>query len=254
MKTLYEVFIIDDNKSSIDVLCKSFENKKQFTVSGFSLTAAEGQKKLMLKRPDILFLDVEMPEITGFDFLNEIKESICWPMQVVFYTAYDKYARQALRASAFDFLLKPYTEEELNEILEKFLISQENDISPANKFDKLPNINQPNKTLMIPDIQGHKFVRVDNICFFKYDSIIRRWHLNLADGSSIRLKHEIKAEDIQKMAPNCIRISQKHIINPDYLDKCDNFRCFLLPPYDQITDFTVSRDCYKNIRERFLEL
>ena len=58
--------------------------------------------------PDLLFLDVELPDTLGLNLLSEIREDILWDMKVVFYTSYDKYLLQALRESAFDFLLKPF--------------------------------------------------------------------------------------------------------------------------------------------------
>lgn len=69
--------------------------------------------ELIIKlNPDVVFLDVEMPKMTGFDVLQELRGKVSEDMMVVFYTAFDKYMIDALRASAFDFLLKPYEEGE----------------------------------------------------------------------------------------------------------------------------------------------
>ena len=74
----------------------------------------------MKVQPDLLFLDVEMPDMTGLELLQEIRDYVSWNMRVVFYTAYDKYMIQAIREAAFDYLLKPFDERDLKEILTRF--------------------------------------------------------------------------------------------------------------------------------------
>lgn len=72
-------------------------------------------------RPDILFLDVELPDMKGIELLEQINSCITWNMQVIFYTAYDKYMINAIRESAFDYLLKPIDRKELECIITRFL-------------------------------------------------------------------------------------------------------------------------------------
>lgn len=61
-----------------------------------------------------------MPDMTGLELLQEIRDYVSWNMRVVFYTAYDKYMIQAIREAAFDYLLKPFDEQDLKEILTRF--------------------------------------------------------------------------------------------------------------------------------------
>ena len=62
-----------------------------------------------------------MPDMTGMELLEDIRDDVSWNMRVVFYTAYDKYMIQAIRESAFDYLLKPFEEQELKDILARFV-------------------------------------------------------------------------------------------------------------------------------------
>ncbi len=71
----------------------------------------------MSMQPDVLFIDVEMPGQTGLEVLQSLREEMPMELIVVFYSAFDKYMIEALRASAFDFLLKPYQQEELELIV-----------------------------------------------------------------------------------------------------------------------------------------
>jgi two-component system, LytTR family, response regulator len=251
MKPLYEIFILDDNKTSIDTLCTSLKENRSFTVTGSELSPVIAEKSILKIRPDLIFLDVEMEEMTGFDFLQRIRVSVNWPMQVVFYTAYQKYLLQALRASAFDFLLKPYTEKELNEILTRYINCPVQNQLWCNKLDLLSNLLKPAKTFMIPVSRGHRIIKVEQICYFEYEKENRCWSIFLADGLSIRLKREIKAEYILRQTQTCLRISQKHIINPDYLYKLEDNICYLALPDDHLKEFAISRDCYKSFKDRF---
>ena len=71
-------------------------------------------------RPDLLFLDVELPDVLGLNLLSEMRDEVLWDMKVVFYTSYDKYLLQALRESAFDFLLKPFETGDLRVVIERY--------------------------------------------------------------------------------------------------------------------------------------
>lgn len=70
-------------------------------------------------QPDVLFIDVEMPGQTGFEVLQSLRDEIPMDLIVVFYSAFDKYMIDALRASAFDFLLKPYQQDEFELVVDR---------------------------------------------------------------------------------------------------------------------------------------
>lgn len=116
----YKILIIDDDETAILQLEKALKKHPLFTVAGVAKNAEKGEQLLFAQRPDILFLDVELPDAQGVEFLNSIKDSINWSMYVVFYSMHSKYILSAFRESAFDYLLKPFEQEELDGILERF--------------------------------------------------------------------------------------------------------------------------------------
>ncbi|WP_336515097.1 LytTR family DNA-binding domain-containing protein [Pollutibacter soli] len=112
--------IIDDETHSIETLKWKLENYcPDVTVIASFTDPAEGVRFLKQNEIDILFLDIEMPMLNGFDVLEEVGQSITF--DVIFITAYDNFGIQAVKFSALDYLLKPVQNKELKEAIEKHL-------------------------------------------------------------------------------------------------------------------------------------
>jgi two-component system LytT family response regulator len=119
----YTVLIIDDEPPAREELRFHLEKTELFEIVGEAGNAVEGVKLVNRNRPDIIFLDINMPVINGSDMLSMIEKSIM--PYVVFVTAYDKYALKAFEEKALDYLLKPVEQERLDKTLEKILRSLE---------------------------------------------------------------------------------------------------------------------------------
>ena len=103
----YKVVIVDDDDVALENLSFELWKDARFSLEGTARNGRKGKKLIMKVQPDLLFLDVEMPDMTGLELLQEIRDYVSWNMRVVFYTAYDKYMIQAIREAAFDYLMKP---------------------------------------------------------------------------------------------------------------------------------------------------
>lgn len=111
--------IVDDDIRSREVLSLHLGAIPGMKVIGAARSADEALSMLTEKVPDMLFLDVEMPGKTGFDLVSDLRRlniQTC----IVFQTAYDKYAIQAIKSAAFDYLMKPIDPEELREVVAKY--------------------------------------------------------------------------------------------------------------------------------------
>ena len=104
------VVIIDDDPLAVKVLSNALDEFDYIEIVAESCHLRQAKDLLMDYKPDLLFLDVEFPNMTGLDFLSSVKADIDWPMKTVFYTAFEQYMLQALRLQAFDYLVKPYSE------------------------------------------------------------------------------------------------------------------------------------------------
>jgi two-component system LytT family response regulator len=102
-----QALIIDDERTARDEVKRLLGNYPDIEVAGEARNADEAKTLIILKKPDLLFLDIQMPEKSGFDLL----ESLEHVPQVIFTTAFDQYAVKAFEVSALDYLMKPIREE-----------------------------------------------------------------------------------------------------------------------------------------------
>ena len=117
MKILLKTIIIDDDKIATEQLKTELAKYSMLDICGNAYTGTEGRILLLETNPDLIFLDVELPDCMGFDFLHSVKNLLKKDCHVVFYTAYNKYLIKALREKAFDYLLKPINQDELSIVL-----------------------------------------------------------------------------------------------------------------------------------------
>ena len=114
-----KVVIIDDDKSSGKALADLLEMKYDMEVLGCALCGLDGLAMVNRYQPDVLFLDVQLPDVNGLDFLDKLSGFVHRRCQVVMYTAYDEYILTAFRKQAFDVLLKPINPQELDTIVRR---------------------------------------------------------------------------------------------------------------------------------------
>ncbi len=134
---MIKAVIIDDERPSIETLKWKLENYcPEVAVEAAFDNPAEGVNYLKSNAPDLLFLDIEMPMLNGFDVLEELGRDL--PFDIIFTTAYDNFGIQAVKFSALDYLLKPVQNKELKEAVEKHLHKTQRRI-PSEQIDVLFN-------------------------------------------------------------------------------------------------------------------
>lgn len=111
------VVIIDDESPAREVIRLFLKDFPQLIVVGEAENGFEGMRLIQEQKPDLVFLDVQMPKLTGFELLELLEN----PPAVIFSTAYDAYAVKAFEVHAIDYLLKPFNRARFAEALEKYL-------------------------------------------------------------------------------------------------------------------------------------
>lgn len=251
MKNVYEVVVVDDNRVCSSVLCSSLAVFDTISVVGVAYTPESGKTLILEKKPDLLFLDVEMPGMTGLQLLREIKDLVNWQMQVIFYSGYEQYLLDALRESAFDYLLKPYTKEELQLVMDRFFSSMNKKQEFASVMDRLSSFVAEPRTFMIATVTGYKALRLEDIVFFEYLKEKKLWYVLLKNKARLHLKRNTSAGTILNYSRNFAQINQQQIVNIDYLGMIDGKNCILMPPFEDEYNLLISRSFIKDVQERF---
>lgn len=199
-------FIIDDEPEA-GLLLKNLLNdfdaiqvKQVFTDALVALDA------VILEQPPVVFADIEMPELSGLEFLEQVNK-YSPNTKVVFVTAFKNYALEALQNAAFDFLCKPVAKEDLRRVVHKLTASLN-----SNKVEAATNEQQ---RVLFKTIEGHHYVAINEVLYLEADS--NYTHLVLKDGK--KLLSSVNLGKIHEQFPkeNFVRISRKYIINKNYL-------------------------------------
>lgn len=115
MSNKISAIVIDDEKLARDIIKDYLNQNEKYEIVDECRNGFEGIKSINQHQPDIIFLDIQMPKISGFEMLELIDE----PPIVIFTTAFDQYALKAFEVNATDYLLKPYSQDRFNEALQK---------------------------------------------------------------------------------------------------------------------------------------
>ena len=112
---MIRAYLVDDERLAVQRLTRLLEETGRVTIAGSTTDSAEALVFLRANQVDVLFLDVQMPELTGFELLEKLERDV----PVVFTTAYDQYALEAFAVNSIDYLLKPIEPERLDRALDK---------------------------------------------------------------------------------------------------------------------------------------
>lgn len=250
------IAIIDDNKECINELVENLLFIPDLEVCGTATKYKQAIDLLMKEKPDLVFLDVEMPCKNGFDLLKEVRDKGA-TFSVIFYTAYDKYMIQALRESALDYIIKPIDPEELKSVIERFRAIPKKQVLHGSSFHFM-GLNTNSEKIALPTFLGLQFLEKNRILLFRSvsGSLLGKsyWEALLTDSTQIKLSNHITAEKITNLLPaSCFfRINQSCIINLAFLGgityKTND--CHLIPPFDEIK-LTLSRSQLLKIKESY---
>ncbi len=209
--------IIDDEKNGRNTL-NSLLTKycPEIEIIGEAFDVNSGIEVIEELNPDIVFLDVEMPDGTGFDLLSQIGDI---EFEVIFVTAYDKYAVRAFQFSAVDYLLKPVNPNLLVTAVGKIKDNSEVKLL-SEKIDTLLGNTKKLDKIVLHTAEGIHVVKIENIIRCTADDYYTIFHLK--DNSKITVSITLKeyAESLEDF--NFFRTHQSHLVNLDYVDRYVN--------------------------------
>lgn len=207
---MIRTIIVDDEQHCIERLTKLVKPLKNITLLGAYSTVEDGFRAILDLAPDLVFLDVQIHDETGFDLLKRVGKT---GFEVIFTTAFDAYAVQAFKFSAIDYLLKPIDSEDLLLAVEKVSEKQAKD-DFAKKMDILiNNLNAKgqHKKISIPTSEGYTFIEVSQI--IRCQSDVNYTNIHLKGNQKMTVAKTLKSFEALLSECRFFRIHNSHLIN-----------------------------------------
>ena len=212
-----KAILIDDELSSLQNLQQKLE---EFCPDiQVAATAQKPQEAMLLikhHKPDVIFLDIEMPKMSGFRMLDELSEC---DFEIIFTTAYNHYAIDAIRISAFDYLMKPIAIKELQvavERMNKMRTSQTREKIDILKSSMNEKKSQDDK-IAIPTSEGLEFIPIGNILHIESSSNYSK--IFFRESKPIVVTKLLKDFEDMLLPYRFYRIHNSHLINLNYIQK-----------------------------------
>ena len=215
---MIKALIIDDEMAAANVMQLMIERHiPEITDIRIAVKTQEAHSLITQFKPDIVFQDIVMPEINGFEFLSEVKKI---NFEIIFTTAYNEYAIRAIRFSALDYLLKPINADELrmavNRFLEKRTLQMQTDELLKNLLNNLEAKKESEFKLAIPTVGGALFFSMSEIIRLEGEGNYTRFHLT-NNQKHLSAKTMKEYEEIL-LLHNFIRIHKSHLVNRIFID------------------------------------
>lgn len=216
LPAMYTALIVDDEKDQQDILISLLKaNFPGYRVLDSCNSVEESISKIGLLKPQLVFLDVMLPPRTGFDILTGLKQI---NFEVIFATSHGQYALHALKASAVDFLLKPFGLDDLKTALEKFE-KKVREKSSQNHLDLLlqniKNSTSEKMRIALPTLSGFVFVQVGDIVRCQSDDVYTTFHFS--DKKSLMVSRSMKECEELLNEWGFFRTHTSHLINMRYI-------------------------------------
>jgi len=244
MKT-FTAYIVDDEPLSIRSLKKKLELFPEVELLGESTKMERAIAEIRTLKPEILFLDIQLAEGTGFDLLDKVE----FTGKVIFITAFDEYAFRAFEINALDYLLKPISQERLQAALDKAKSSDQYE-----EPDKVPGQvrYKYSDRILVLERNQIRFVLLENVTMI---SAARDYTtIETIDGKKSLIMRSMADWMNRLPAEHFIRVHRSYIVNMNHIDKIvrnstSTAMVFLKNHHEPVS---LSRTYYNILRERYL--
>jgi two-component system, LytTR family, response regulator len=217
---MIKTIIIDDEPLARDMIKEYLKAYQYINVIQECGDGFEGVKAISQFQPDLVFLDIQMPKINGFEML----ELLNTPPPVIFTTAFDEYAIKAFEAHAIDYLLKPFSRERFDKALQKW--KQHHDKVPSN-----PELKHPEKETLVASPEQHnrvvvktgsniRIIPVQEILYLQADDDYVKIHTK--DGSYLKKKTISYYEEVMDTS-QFVRVHRSYIIQVQQVTRIEPY-------------------------------
>jgi two-component system, LytTR family, response regulator len=209
----YTAIIVEDEEPAIKMLEWLLANYcPEIKLLATAPNAIEGIAKIKELKPQLVFLDIEMPLMNGFEMLTHFDGTL--PFKVIFTTAYDQYAIQAIKFSALDYLMKPIDKDELMSAIIK--LGETQNVN-AGQVKILNNLKTDLSKIALGTLDGVEIIEIASIVHCKSDSNYTTIYFE--DKSKKLFTKTLKTIEELLEGHNFMRIHNSHLINLKFLSK-----------------------------------
>lgn len=207
--------IIDDESHSSSRLQKMLSLHDTIKIVGLAEDVVGGIKTIQQKNPDLVFLDIEMPDGSGFDLLEQFQKP---NFQVIFITGHNEFAIKAFEHSAIDYILKPVQEKDLSRAIEKaiYLVDRLHNVEKIELMLRSLE-NKEFSKLALPSMNSFEFINKKDIICCEADS--NYTHVYLSDQRKLTTTNTLKKMDEILTERNFFRVHKSFIININFVKK-----------------------------------
>jgi two-component system, LytTR family, response regulator len=249
MKTKVKALIVDDEENSRKVLLKLLTKFcPEVEIIGEAENVDEAYGLCLSKEPNLVFLDVQMATGNGFELLKKFSEV---PFKVIFVTGYDKYAINAIKFSALDYLLKPVMVESLVEAVKKAMTKiNDTENRQTQIINLLYNVDasEVEKKITVHHNEKVMLIKIDAICFIQASG--RYSTIHTKEKEEYTLTKTLKEfEEFFSNNSSFIRLSKDSIININYIKKYTKGEPCIIEMFNDKT-FEVSRRKKQEVLEK----
>jgi len=215
--TTLKAILIDDEESGLNSLKqKILQHCPSVEIIALCNKPADGLAAINDLLPDLVFLDIEMPLMNGFTLLQQVSFK---NFELIFVTAYDYYAINAIRVSAIDYLVKPVEIDLLVSAVKKAHEKKENEPNKRLELFLENATNQQKKLhkIAIPTFNGIQFIKIEDIIYLEASGNYTKFYLT--HSRQYMVSRTLK--EFEDMLPNnlFVRIHNSHVINLDFAEK-----------------------------------
>lgn len=222
-----KAILIDDEPLSREILKSYLVRFPQIAIADECNDGFEGVKAIQQHQPDLIFLDIQMPKINGFEMLELVN-----PMPaVIFITAFDEFALKAFEANAIDYLLKPVSEDRFAKAVQKFLDKSQPVAATASLLDTMSQSASQNNRIVVKTGSKVKIIPIHDIQYLEADDDFVK--IVTAEGSF--LKNKTMSFYEQSLDPQqFVRVHRSYILHISQITKIE--------PYQKETHLAILRN------------
>ena len=243
---MIKAIIIDDEPLARMIVREYLEGRTDMMVLQECGDGFEGVKAIAQHQPDLIFLDVQMPKITGFEMLELLEQ----PPAVIFTTAFDEYAMKAFEAHAIDYLLKPFTKERFDGAINKWLenrLVKESLLQTQKLVEEISLQPEEHTRVVVKTGSNIRIIPIHEVLYFEaYDDYVK---IHTKDGYHLKKKTMNHFEKVLSAA-QFIRVHRSYIVQLQEITRIEPYEkdghVVLLKSGSKIP---VSRTGYTKLKE-----